>query len=138
MNRKDLQKISRIRLKEASTLLSSGHYAGAYYLAGYCIECAIKACIAKQTRRHEFPNKDLANKAWSHNLESLIGIAGLSQALKSDMKQNGTLELNWAVVKDWNESSRYDINVSASDAKDYYSACSARTDGILYWVKKRW
>ena len=138
MNRNDLQKISGIRLKEASTLLKSGYYAGAYYLAGYCIECGIKSCIAKQTKRHEFPNKELANKAWSHDLENLIGIAGLTRELQLEMKNNSALQLNWAIVKDWNEASRYDINISKSQAKDFYSACSARTDGILSWVKKRW
>ena len=138
MNKSDLQVISKMRLKEAKTLLKSGHYAGAYYLAGYSIECAIKACIAKQIKRYEFPNRDLVNKAWSHDLENLIGIAALTPALQADMKINRNLQLNWAVVKDWNESSRYDINISRSKAEDFYSACFARGDGILSWIKKRW
>lgn len=138
MNRKDLQEISRIRLKEASILLKSGYYAGAYYLAGYCIECAIKSCIAKQIKQHEFPDKNLANRAWIHNLEQLIATAGLSLELHSEMKSNKNLQLNWAIVKDWNEASRYDINISKSQANDFYSACSARLNGIFSWVKKRW
>jgi HEPN domain-containing protein len=32
-------------------LLEAGLYAGAYYLAGYAVECALKACIAKKTAR---------------------------------------------------------------------------------------
>lgn len=127
-----------MRREEAETLLKSRHYAGAYYLAGYSIECAIKACIAKQIKRYEFPNKDLVNKAWSHDLENLIGIAGLTTALKAEMKANRTLELNWAIVKDWNESSRYDINISETQVKDFYSACFAGKNSILSWVKERW
>jgi hypothetical protein len=47
MDRKDLQSLSRWRLLEARALLRAGLPNGAYYLAGYSIECALKACIAK-------------------------------------------------------------------------------------------
>jgi len=53
MNRTELQRLSRIRIKEAKFLLDGGCYNGAYYLAGYAVECALKACIAKQTHRHD-------------------------------------------------------------------------------------
>ena len=138
MNRKDLKRIARVRLKEASILLKNRHYAGAYYLAGYCIECAIKACIAKQVKRFEFPDKDLANQAWSHDLEKLIGIAGLKQALQEDMKANSAIELNWAIIKDWKESYRYEPKITKSQATDFYLACSDQTNGILDWIEKRW
>ena len=138
MNRTDLQQISRTRLKESAKLLECGFFCGAYYLAGYSVECAIKACIAKQTRQCEFPNKDLANKAWVHDLEQLIGLAGIAAELRTEMKSNKALELNWTIVKDWNESFRYELGISSSQARDYYSACSARKNGILPWVKKRW
>jgi len=49
--------LSRIRLQEAKALLSLDFDDGAYYLAGYAVECALKACIAKETRRHEFPDR---------------------------------------------------------------------------------
>jgi HEPN domain-containing protein len=138
VNRSELQEISRIRLKEAEALLKAKHYAGSYYLAGYSVECALKACIAKQTKRYDFPNKDLANKAWVHDLEKLIKLAGLWLELDRDMKANRTLELNWAIVKDWTESARYEVSISAVQARDFYSACTTRNHGILPWIKKRW
>jgi HEPN domain-containing protein len=49
MTRKDLQKLAAIRLKEAKLLLAANAPDGAYYLAGYAVECALKACIAKAT-----------------------------------------------------------------------------------------
>jgi AbiV family abortive infection protein len=127
-----------MRLEDAKTLLVSKQYAGSYYLAGYSIECAIKACIAKQIKLHEFPDRDLVNRAYSHDLEKLIGIAGLATLLQKDMISNKKLELNWAVVKDWNESSRYNIDISVVQAEGFYSACFTRGDGILSWIKKRW
>lgn len=90
MNRSELQEISRIRINEAATLLRAGQYAGAYYLAGYSVECALKVCIAKQTKKYDFPNKELAIKVWVHDLEKLIKLAGLWPKLDRDMKTNKT------------------------------------------------
>jgi HEPN domain-containing protein len=137
VNRKDLQQISRTRLKESAILLNAGYYDGAYYLASYCVECAIKACIAKQVRRGEFPDKDLANKAWVHDLEQLIGLAGLGADLKSEMRIDKDMALNWTIIKDWDETVRYKLGISLSKTEDFYSACSARKSGILPWIRKR-
>jgi HEPN domain-containing protein len=57
MDRKDLRALSRVRLSEARALFKAGLPDGAYYLAGYAVECALKACIAKETQRYEFPEK---------------------------------------------------------------------------------
>lgn len=57
MNRRDFQELARVRLREAGALLRARHYDGAYYLAGYAVECALKACLARKVRRHEFPPK---------------------------------------------------------------------------------
>lgn len=138
MNRQELQDISRVRRKEATTLLKAKHYAGAYYLLGYSVECALKACIAKQTNKYDFPNKEVALKAYVHNLEQLLKVAGLDYQLKQDMKTNKNLEVNWSIVKDWKETSRYIPSVSSAEAKDLYSACTSRTNGVLAWVKAQW
>ena len=47
LSRKELQALSGIRLREARALARLGMNDGAYYLAGYAVECALKACIAK-------------------------------------------------------------------------------------------
>ena len=138
MNRQELQELSRIRRKEAAALLEAKHYSGAYYLLGYSVECALKACIAKQTNKYDFPNKDLATKAHVHNLEQLIKLAGLENDLDKDIKKNRTLEVNWAVVKDWKVSSRYIRTIALADARYLYSACTSRTNGILSWIKTKW
>jgi hypothetical protein len=61
--RKDFQLLSDKRLAEAQSLFRARHYEGSYHLAGLAVECAVKACIAKQTRRFEFPDKHRANKS---------------------------------------------------------------------------
>jgi HEPN domain-containing protein len=68
MNRADFQQLSELRLREAQALLAAGLPDGAYYLAGYAVECALKACIAKRTREHDFADKKLVNDSHTHDL----------------------------------------------------------------------
>ena len=138
MNRGIFQQISEIRRRDAVTLLKARQYSGAYYLIGYAVECALKACVAKQVRRYDFPDRKLANEVFTHDLEKLMSLAGLAPELKKEMEVNKPLELNWAVVKDWSESSRYEIGITEAQARDLYSACTARRDGMLNWVRRRW
>ena len=46
MNRSDFQQLADVRIDEAAVLFAQGKYDGAYYLAGYAVECGLKACIA--------------------------------------------------------------------------------------------
>lgn len=138
MNRLELQQISKLRLKESALLLRHGYSQGAYYLAGYSVECALKACIAKQTKKYEFPDKNIVTKAWCHDLNQLVTVAGIKHSLDSDISTNSKLGIYWAVVSNWNETVRYQFNISPNDARDLYIACSDKTNGIFTWIKQRW
>ncbi|MCF6177956.1 MAG: HEPN domain-containing protein [Geopsychrobacter sp.] len=138
MKRSDFQEIAKTRVKEAHALLGAGHFSGAYYLIGYAIECALKACVAKQVKLYDFPNKKLANEAFTHDLEKLMRVAGLSPEFERDKNANSALAINWAVVKDWSEAKRYELGITEAQARDIYSACTTRTNGILPWIKKKW
>ena len=137
MNRTELQQIARKRIREANILLRNGEYSGAYYLSGYCIEFTLKACIAKKTQRHDFPDKDFVNKSYVHNLEQLVGVAGLKKPLEDLAKNNSNFGTNWSTVKDWNEKSRYEIKTEIQ-ARDLYEAITNRTNGIFQWLRQHW
>src|SRR4051812_7843170 len=107
MNRNDLQLLAATRLAEAKALLAAGFPAGAYYLAGYAVECALKACIAKRVQQYDFPEKRKVEQSWSHDLVKLVGTAELEVALTAEVQQTQGFAKNWNVVKDWNESKRY-------------------------------
>jgi hypothetical protein len=69
-------------------LLQAGCYEGAYYLLGYVVECALKACIAKTIKEHEFPDKTLLkeiNKLYGHKFTDLIGLAGFKYDLDNEV-----------------------------------------------------
>lgn len=136
LTRRDFQRLADLRVREAGILLRSRNPIGAYYLVGYAIECALKACIAKQARRHEFPPKaDYVRRLYTHDLEDLLKLADLDEQLKDDMRTNTTLAQNWLVVKGWSEKSRY--LSSGLNGKDLFGA-TAGPDGVLGWIKRRW
>lgn len=137
MNRDDFKQIARIRLKEAKTLLSNGNYDGAYYLCGYVVECGLKACIAKKTKRYDFPDKTTVQDSYTHEIEKLVGIAGLKQDLRKETKRDKQFEVNWTVVKDWTEVSRYERQ-NDKKARDLYSAITNRRNGVLRWIRQYW
>lgn len=127
-----------MRISDARVLLRAGRYQGAYYLSGYAVECGLKACIAKQVRRHDFPDKKTVADSYTHNLDQLVKVAGLSQVHATELGSNANFALNWGIVKDWSEQDRYDPSISAVDARDIYSAVTARTNGVLIWLRKHW
>lgn len=137
MTRSDLKKITQIRLKEARILSNNRTYSGSYYLCGYVIECGLKACIAKKTRKSEFPDKNAANASHTHDLMALINLAGLGPAHNDMLKNNHDFNVNWGVVKDWKEDSRYELH-NENEAKDLYKAVSDENNGVLIWIKNYW
>jgi hypothetical protein len=118
-------------------LLGAGHWDGAYYLCGYAVECALKACIARRVRRYDFPDRDLATQSYSHNLAQLVRVAGLESQLQADLGGDPALAVNWAVVKDWAERSRYERR-RAQEARDLYAATADRRHGVLRWIRRHW
>jgi HEPN domain-containing protein len=137
VDRRELQSISRIRAKEAKALLDLGLYDGAYYLAGYAVECALKACIAKETTRHEFPDKKRADSSYTHSLIDLVRIAKLDASLQELGRRDSEFDDYWNTVKLWSEQSRYRRH-TARAAQDLVAAVCNRRHGVIAWIKLHW
>jgi len=137
VDRKELQALSRIRAREAKALLDAGLHDGAFYLAGYAVECALKACIAKKTQRHEFPDKDRVNKSYTHSLVELIRLAGLRETHDARMKSDPAFRDNWLIVVSWSEDSRY-LRNTAEKAQGLVNAVGNPKSGILAWLRHYW
>lgn len=145
MNREQLQKLTKRRVKEAKILYENKCFEGAYYLLGYAVECALKACIAKQVQQYDFPDKKLANESYTHNLINLIKTANLYEALnKSEYK---SVKLNWSIITKttnntsvaWSEMIRYHTDsISEVQAKDFFDAVIDENEGILKWLENYW
>jgi len=53
------------------------------------------------------------------------------------MKTDAKLNVNWSVVKDWDDTKRYDL-VDELSAKDLYNATTEPESGVLEWVRGKW
>lgn len=137
LTRGDLQELSKKRIEEAETLLLNPGRSlsdGAYYLAGYAVELALKACIIVRLRNsEEFPAKKFSENCYTHNLNALLHLAGLETTVKADRK----LAFNWAIVQDWNETSRY-LERDPAAAASLIHAVSDPAHGVLPWLMKLW
>jgi HEPN domain-containing protein len=137
MNRNDLQKLSNSRIREAKVLFAAGEYSGAYYLAGYAVECALKACFAKDVKRYDFPEKGRADKVFIHDLQALLKHAKLNVQLEADSNVNSGFAASWDEVIKWSEASRYSV-WTKNQAESLLDAILKRKDGVMPWIKQRW
>ena len=127
------EKLLVLRLEEAKLLIDQKQdWDGAYYLAGYAVEFALKIrMIAQLMQSDSFPDKKLAENFYKHDLTILRRVAGL----EDEMNQDSAVSPLWEVVKDWSEQSRYELGKTEQEARDLYDAI---TTGVLPWIKARW
>jgi HEPN domain-containing protein len=139
LNRTDLQQLADDRVLDAEALLNAGRWSGAYYLSGYAVECALKACFARRTNLHDFPDKVEVLRSYTHDLANLLDLAGLTLQLKLDTTPaaNPALGINWQHLKDWKEDTRYQQKTEVQ-ARRLYQAVTDIADGVLPWVKSHW
>ena len=131
-SRADFEKLMDLRLKEAKLLLDQKDWDGAYYLAGYAVEFALKVRIISQLMKSDsFPDKKLAENFYKHELTLLRILA----VLDDEMDKDAAVSDQWKTVKDWSEQSRYQIGKTEKDATDLYEAIEK---GVLPWIKARW
>lgn len=136
--RAEFQDLAERRLSEAKVLLDAGEWSGGYYLAGYAVELALKACIIKLLMATDaFPDKEFSKNCYTHSLEKLVGLAGLTGPFAAAWDSNPTLLANWAQTRDWSEEKRYH-QVTQLEAETLYAAISDNTHGVLTWIKTLW
>jgi hypothetical protein len=138
MNRTDFQNLALIRLTEAQALLASGNPSGAYYLAGYAVECALKACIAKETREHDFaPRPETVRDMYTHDVAKLVKVVGLKGALDSRSAAEPVFDRLWSIVSSWSEQARY-ATFTQAEADDLIDAINDPVHGVLSWLQQYW
>ena len=137
LSRRRLQITAEAHLGAARTLLANRLYGPAYYLAGLAVECAIKACIARQVQRYTFPNKPLAEQSWVHDLRKLLSTAELWSEFETSMRASAVLRANWRVIKGWKVDSRYK-SANETTARDMLRAAAEQPAGVFLWVQARW
>lgn len=102
---RDLRAIARARLRDAQVLLRARRFDGAYYLAGYAIELALKTRICRTLKWRGFPESASEFKGLqslrTHDLEVLLTFSGVEARVKAQCSTE------WNVVVKWNPDRRY-------------------------------
>ncbi|TVS18131.1 MAG: hypothetical protein EA424_11510 [Planctomycetaceae bacterium] len=139
MNRATLQQLSDERISDGRALLAANQWPGAYYLAGYALECALKSCVLAYIDRTGiiFKDKKYTQNCWTHDIEELVRLAGLTIERDKAAGTSITLGQHWMIAKDWSEASRYRMS-TRPQAEKLFHALTDNTDGVLPWVKNYW
>ena len=146
----DYLNAGRMRLRDAQELLeqpsyypddklaATRHLRGAVYLAGYAVECALKAYIITRAGTETFSEAPQTNGAAgddlfrgkrSHNLKLLLDASGLEAGL--DLSPS--LGKAWAYCRKWTTDHRYDpkmwtTRIDAKKSVDAMARFSAWVD----------
>jgi HEPN domain-containing protein len=134
VDRLQFQRLSDLRLKDAEILLEAQRWDAAYYLLGYSIECALKACIARQFRADDVPDKRLVNSFYTHDLDKLLDLTDLRLEMERGESRISDFAISWNLITKWSETLRYDENRSGVDAWEMYDAVKS----VLQWLKKQY
>jgi len=142
VDRKKLQTLAKMRLKDAKALLGRKRWSVRNYLCGYAVECGLKSCLLRHLGESAsvFGDQKYLKKladCWTHDLVLLVNLAGLDADFGAARGANPALNAFWTVTKDWKESSRYEEKTEA-EARALYEAVSHKPDGVFRWIQSRW
>jgi HEPN domain-containing protein len=137
VRRDELQKLAEAKLAEAHLLLRYNRATNAYYLAGYAVELALKACIAKQISANTIPDKDFIKNVYSHEFAKLVNLAGLASELKREQRKEPNFAANWAIAAEWLPDARY-RPYTMFDAQTLFEAIAHPEHGVLQWIRRFW
>ena len=128
-----LERLGEARIKDAEALLERGRHVAAIYLAGYAVECYLKAAIYATLDWEE-----LYSTFAVHDLDGLLLYSGLSKKIDAHPQVRDTFR---RIVGEWqmgrSESVRYrDPNKhSEADGRAFLDWVLNPRDGVLPWVK---
>ena len=143
-----IRNLSELRLAEAGILAQHNKPDGAFYLAGYSVELALKAKVAErlglpglfdeQNTTQQFTGlNELRRLVKTHNLTLLLVVGGLRPAF--DQKRTTEVAFatasNW--LNEWNEGLRYRSPGTVTKAGvEHFLAILEGPIGLLQWIKQ--
>jgi HEPN domain-containing protein len=127
--RDEWKELVGIRMADAEVLVKDGSYDAAYYLAGYAVECALKARIVRILEGYFPPRQSL----YTHSLKNLVDAAELGQTFTERSVADPRFSDRWEIVKHWSEESRYETH-DRKAAEDMLEAARGAVECIReYW-----
>lgn len=148
-SRSTLQKLTHQRLVDAAILLTANQPDTAFYLAGYTIECALKAAVCRTLDQDDFYQPDRNNKGGryvqdrvfrefkTHNYSDLLVLSGLSAKFDEARLVDSQLDSAWLIVgrNRWSEQNRYELGTKTNEV---VSSFMNAVELIVLWISKHW
>lgn len=136
LTRVDAQRLAQEKLDDARLLADHQRYSTAYYLAGYAVEIALKAAVARSIVAETIPAKGTIDRVYTHDFSRLVTIAGLDASLRRASADEDFLA-NWNTVGRWSPESRYAI-VNSYACAALIDAIVRPGSGVFEWLRKHW
>lgn len=136
-NRRELQKLACLRLKEAEALYAADCYDGCAYLCGYVVELALKAAVCATLGIDEYPEKGsrLKDAFKTHDFDDLKLLAGMEAAFTA----NASRLANWSVASEWKPERRYQVGTyDQASASKVLDAVRDYPDEVLACISLHW
>jgi len=130
-----LEKLGRSRLQEARSLLENKHYSASVYLAGYAVECFLKAAICKAIDSEKMPATFM-----SHDLDALLLYTGLKRSMQNEKKvYDNFLKIQGIWKIEGTPSLRYkDPSIyKERDAQSFLDLIDGDSHVVFTWLKKQ-
>lgn len=143
----DLQKTSKsdfVTLSENTLcvikkLLLEGHYDFVNQQGGFVIEFGLKAAVCTKLQQTFYPYPP-DTKYRTHDLNILVGKAGLTDALTRQKSENRNFFINWSLISKWSPEFRY-LPIGSTkkeQAEEILNAIEHNKDGVYIWVRMNW
>ena len=146
----EFQELATLRLEEASILLAKNYPDGAFYLAGYAVECALKSAIYRTLNIDDFfelnsakahsakVKDDVLQKFRTHDYGTLLALSGCYYKLDTAITLDVILGDAWTIIRtlSWTEQYRYETTTRKGQV-----AVQGFIDSVnifLQWIKTHW
>jgi len=117
IDKRDIRKVARARLRDAEVLARARRYEGAVYVCGYAVELGLKGRICKTLKWQGWPSLGREFQHYqsfrTHDLDVLLHLSGIEDHIKTQ------LFVEWSAVAAWDPETRYNPigSASAADAR---------------------
>jgi hypothetical protein len=81
-------------VRDAAALLKAKRYSAAYYLAGYAVECALKACVVAYLKKNLaviFRDRRFSEKCWTHDFKRVVHARGFDSPVECRYRRESGL-----------------------------------------------
>jgi HEPN domain-containing protein len=137
ISRWELQALANEKAADAELLFRHGRFSNTYYLFGYSVEIALKACVAKLFVADALPDRQTVNRIFTHNLEDLMRLTGLGSELEAQARRSPEFDGSWTIVVQWSEQARY-MMTDEPKCSELRNAVLDEYHGVLQWLTNHW